>query len=99
MCEKELKKRFEILINDNLINEKTLSLSMIGRHFFRSGCWFVVGKNKIENKVIEKFDNCIKSEKGKPAVYFSKKICRNFAEELQEDYKTKGAKKCSGEKL
>jgi predicted subunit of tRNA(5-methylaminomethyl-2-thiouridylate) methyltransferase len=99
LCEKELKKRFEILIKDDLINEKTLSLTMVGRHFFKKGCWFVVGKNKIENDVIEKFRSCVKSAKAKPAVYFSKKNCRNFAEELQEDYKTKGIKKYSGEKL
>ena len=99
LCEKELKKRFEILINDNLINDKTLPLVRVGRHFFKDNYWFVVGKNKIENKIIEKFDSCVKSIKGKPAVYFSEKNGREFAEELQEDYKTKGIKKYSIEKL
>ena len=99
LCEKELKKRFEILINNDLINEKILPLVNIGRHFFIESCWFVIGKNKDENEVIEKFGSCIKSEKGRPAVYFSKKNCRNFAEELQEDYKTKGIKRYSREKL
>ena len=99
LCEKELKKRFEILINNDLINEKTLPLTMVGRHFFIDDSWFVVGKNKIENDIIEKFGNCVKSAKTKPAVYFSKKNRKNFAEELQEDYKTKGTKKYSGEKL
>jgi len=99
LCEKELKKRFEILINNDLINEKTLPLVNIGRHFFMRGCWFVIGKNKDENEIIEKFEGCIKSAKAKPAVYFSKKNCKNFAEELQEDYKTRGIKKYSKEKL
>ena len=113
LCEKELKKRFETLLKNDLINEKTFPLVSIGRHFFikdtaslrsqhensQAGCWFVVGRNKEENNVIEKFKNCIKSAKVKPAVYFSEKSGREFAEELQEDYKTRGAKKYSGEKF
>jgi len=99
LCEKALKKRFEILLQKNLINEKTLPLVNIGRHFYKNNCWFVIGRNEKENKVIEKFRNCVKSEKGKPAVYYSKKICRKFAENLQEDYKTGGGKKYSCQKI
>jgi len=125
LCEKELKKRFEILIKNNLINNKTLPLINLGRHFFTeipckskfsgiSGsetpnktqrvsdigiCWFVIGRNEKENKVIEKFKNCVKSEKGKPAVYFRKKHHKGIAIELQEDYKTGGEKKFANERL
>jgi hypothetical protein len=60
----------------------------IGRHFFMKSCWFVVGRNEKENKIIEKFKSCFKSKKGKPAVYYSKKNYREFAKELQETYRT-----------
>jgi tRNA-uridine 2-sulfurtransferase len=99
LCEKELKEKLKILIEKNLINGKTLPLINLGRHFFIGICWFVIGRNEKENKVIEKFRNCVKSEKGKPAVYYSKKICRKFAENLQEDYKTGGGKKYSCQKI
>jgi len=98
LCEKAIKKRFEILIKNNLINEKTLPLVNIGRHFFNKSCWFVVGRIEKENQIIEKF-NCVKSAKGKPAVYFSKKKEEKFARELQEDFKTGGKKKYFEEKL
>jgi tRNA-specific 2-thiouridylase len=90
LCEKDLKKRFKVLLRGNLINEKTLELVNIGRHFFIRNCWFVVGRNEKENKVIEKSENCIKSGKGKPAVYFCKIKGKKFANELQEDYKKGG---------
>jgi len=133
LCEKELKKRFELLLGKNLINEKTLKLVSIGRHFWKDNSWFVVGRDEKENKVIEKFNtlpsrserkgtsnrvreqpgvartfsrpakqasrNFIEGKKGKPAVYYSKKSCRKFAEELQEDFKTGGERKFGGEKL
>ncbi len=99
LCEKQLKKRFEILIKNDLINEITLPLVNIGRHFFKDNCWFVVGRDKSENKIIEKFENCIKSGKGRPAVYYSKKEGEIFAKELQEDYKKGGKKKFSNEKI
>jgi tRNA-uridine 2-sulfurtransferase len=94
LCEKELRKRFETIINKNLVNEKTLSIIKIGRHFLIEDCWLVVGRNKEENLIIEKNENSIFSKKGNPAVYYSskKKKCRELAEKLQKDYK-KGGKK------
>jgi len=99
LCEKQLRKKFKILLNNDLINEKTLKLVNIGRHFFQDECWLVVGRNEKENLVIEKFENCFKSVKGKPAVYYFKKKGEGFAEELQENYKTGGKKEFEGEKL
>ncbi|MFH1787584.1 MAG: 7-cyano-7-deazaguanine synthase [archaeon] len=99
LCEKELKKRFTLLFEKNLINEKTLVLVNICRHFFKNNCWFVVGRNEKENKVIEKFVNSVKSAKGRPAVYFHLKKAKKFAEKLQEDYKKNGIKKYSKEKF
>ncbi|MFH1801789.1 MAG: 7-cyano-7-deazaguanine synthase [archaeon] len=100
LCEKELKKRFEILVGKNLINEKTLPLVNIGRHFFIKNCWFVVGRNEEENEVIEESKgNFIESEKGKPAVYYSKKNRKSFAEELQKDYMKGGCREFKSERL
>ncbi|MBU2104509.1 MAG: 7-cyano-7-deazaguanine synthase [Nanoarchaeota archaeon] len=99
LCEKAQKNKFKVLLKNNLINEKALPLVSIGRHFYINNCWLVIGRNFEENKVIEKFKSFIKSEKGKPAVYYSKKNCRRFAEDLQEDYKKGGIKKYSREKL
>ena len=99
LCEKAQKNKFKVLLKNNLINEKVLPLVSIGRHFYLNNCWLVIGRNFEENKVIEKFKSSIKSEKGTPAVYYSKKTCRNLAENLQEDYKKGGFKKYSEEKL
>jgi tRNA-uridine 2-sulfurtransferase len=101
LCEKELKKRFEILINKDLIKEKTLPLINLGRHFFIKNCWLVVGRNRDENKIIEEFKDSLKSEKSKPAVYYSlkKENCIKIAAELQEDYQKGGEKRYSKFKL
>jgi len=61
------------LINKDLIKEKTLPLINLGRHFFIKNCWLVVGRNRDENKIIEEFKDSLKSEKSKPAVYYSLK--------------------------
>lgn len=100
LCEKELKKRFKFLINENLINEKTLRLVNIGRHFFIDDVWFVVARDESEGKIIETFkDYFVEGVKGKPSVYFSKKKGRKFAEELQNDFGKGGKKKFMGRKL
>lgn len=100
LCEKALRKRFEVLIDKNLINEKTLLLVNIGRHFCKDNCWFVVARDAKECEVIEKFKgNFVKGMKGKPSVYFDKKSGREFAKKLQEDYKTGGEKKFSRKRL
>ncbi len=52
LCEKALKRRFEILLNRKL-NEKEVKLVELGRHFLIDGCWVVVGRNEKENKIIE----------------------------------------------
>jgi len=100
LCEKALNKKFEVLLEKDLIDEKTLPLVNIGRHFFKEGCWFVVARNGKECEVIENFNgNFVEGTKGKPAVYYSKKNGKKFAEELQEDFRTGGKKKFMEEKL
>jgi predicted subunit of tRNA(5-methylaminomethyl-2-thiouridylate) methyltransferase len=97
LCEKSLKKRFKVLFDNDLINEKTLLLSMIGRHFFIDGNWFVVARDEKESLIVEKFKNSIKSDKGKPAVYFSDD--EKKAIELQKAYQEKKPEKFKEFKL
>jgi tRNA-uridine 2-sulfurtransferase len=99
LCERIFKKRFDILIKNNLINSKNLNLIKIGRHFFRKNCWFVVGRNEKENEIIEKFKNSIKSAKSKPAVYYLLKEHIDFAKSLQKSYKKGGIRKYSNYKI
>lgn len=54
LCEKGLKSRFKLLIKNNLINEETLPLMRVGRHFINSKRWIILGRNSIENGIIEK---------------------------------------------
>jgi PP-loop superfamily ATP-utilizing enzyme len=72
LCEKGLKKRFRILVENNLINEKTLPLINTGKHYFidEKKWWIIVGRNEQENNIIEQFSRVITSGKGKPAVFF-----------------------------
>ena len=52
LCEKFLIRRFEFLFKRGL-SEKELPLVNIGRHFVIDGSWVVIGRNKIENDIIE----------------------------------------------
>lgn len=95
LCEKQLVKRFQFLLNNKLINKKTLPLTKIGRHFSIKGNWFIVARNESESILIEKFKNSLKSGKGKPAVYFHTTSEKNkkLAVELQKAYETRNPKK------
>lgn len=90
LCEKEPAFRLKHLLNKNLINEKTLPLSMIGRHFYIDDTWLVVARDAKESEIISKFSNSIKDNAGKPSVYYSDKIGRQKALELQSAYSTGG---------
>jgi len=100
LCEKALAGRFKFLLEKNLINEKTLPLCKIGRHFYIDG-WFIVGRNEQENKIIEQNKNIIKSGKGKPAVYFHNKNNKNkkTALDLQKAYQLKKPQKFEKQQL
>ncbi|MFW5847029.1 MAG: hypothetical protein ACOCUU_02605 [Nanoarchaeota archaeon] len=92
LCEKVFKKRFQILLRENLINKKTQKLINIGRHFYFPDLksWVIVGRNERENTFMESnFSNIIKSGKRKPAVYFNKKNSKNIAKKLQKAYELK----------
>jgi len=88
LCEKEPSRRLDTLLKKDLINEKTLSLTMIGRHFFIDDIWFVVARNETESNLITKFKTSIQDAKGKPSVYYSNVKGRQKALELQNAYST-----------
>jgi len=88
LCEKQPAARLKHLLEKNLITEKTLPLTMIGRHFYTDNKWFVVARNELESEIISKFKTHIEDDKGKPAVYFSKTKGKQKALELQEAYST-----------
>lgn len=88
LCEKHPAKRLKHLLEKNLINEKTLPLTMLGRHFYINDTWFVVARNANESEAISKFKNHIEDAKGKPAIYYSTKEGKQKALELQEAYST-----------
>ena len=88
LCEKEPVNRLKTLLKKDLITEKTLPLTMIGRHFFIKNTWFVVARNEIESNIISKFKTYIEDAKEKPAVYYSNKKGKQKALELQKVYST-----------
>ena len=71
LCEKSPATRLKHLLEKNLITEKTLPLTMLGRHFYIDKTWFVVARDAKESQVISGFTTHIPDEKGKPAIYFS----------------------------
>ena len=88
LCEKEPMLRLKHLLENNLITEETLPLTMIGRHFFINKTWLVVARDAEESKLILKFPNHIKDNKGKPAIYISNESEKKKALELQDAYST-----------
>ena len=94
LCEKAVSNRLTSLLGGDFVNEKTLPLSMIGRHFMIKGVWFVVSRNGAEGAIIEDGEfgggEILEGVKGKPSIYYSKKGKANLekAKELQEAYST-----------
>jgi len=88
LCEKALKERFKFLLEKNLIDEKTLMLVQIGRHFVIDGFWFVVARDAKESLIIDEEKNSIQSGLGKPAVYFNNIAGEKNALKLQEAFST-----------
>ena len=88
LCEKASSKRLDNLLEHNLITEKSLPLTMLGRHFYIDGVWFVVARNGLESGVIAKYETHIPDAAGKPTVYYSKEEGKQKSLELQEVYST-----------
>ena len=88
LCEKEPVIRLKTLLKNNLITEKTLPLTMIGRHFYIDNIWFVVARNGLESETISKFKTHIEDDVGKPSVYYGNEKGKQNAIKLQEAYST-----------
>jgi len=88
LCEKDPSARLKKLLDKNLINEKTLPLTMIGRHFFIEDTWLIVARNELESNIITKFKTSIPDEKGKPSIYYSNNKQKQKALDIQEAYST-----------
>jgi hypothetical protein len=85
LCERHLAPRIRFLLDKGLINEKTLPLTLVGRHYWING-WVVVARDEKESSIIDKYGNSVKSGKRKPAVYYHNKKNRKTAEKLQEAF-------------
>jgi len=72
LCEKGLKKRFQKYLKYEAIQDDTLQLMSVGRHFFdeEKGYWVIVARNGEECKILESYNTCIKSELKTPAVWY-----------------------------
>jgi hypothetical protein len=88
LCEKKPAARLKHLLEKDLIDEKSLSLTMVGRHFYIDDVWFVVARNAKESELISSFSNHVEDDTGKPAIYYSKASGKEKALELQDAYST-----------
>jgi len=52
LCERELRKRLSYLLERGL-NTDEIKLVNVGRHFLIEDCWVVLGRDEVENKIIE----------------------------------------------
>lgn len=93
LCEKAPALRLKHLLEKNLITEKTLPLTMIGRHFYINDTWLVVARDERESGIIAKFKTHLSDEIGKPSIYYSKESQKAEALKLQEAYSTGDNKK------
>ncbi len=85
LCEKEVSRKLRFLLNKGLVNEKTLDLTRIGRHYWIGG-WIIVARDEEESTIIDNYKSVIKSGKRKPAVYYHDKKNKKTALELQEAF-------------
>ena len=89
LCEKSPAKRLKKLFELKLVNEDTLPLSIMGRHFLINNTWIVVARNATECTLIEeRYKSILKGESGRPSVYFSTEEGKENAIKLQEVYST-----------
>lgn len=55
LCEKDFKKRFELIFKRGL-DEKEIPIMNLGKHFLVDDSWVVLGRNEIENRIIENLE-------------------------------------------
>jgi len=87
LCEKP-SERLIPLMEHGLVNEKTLPLTMSGRHFMINDVWFVVARNVKESELLDNFETILDGGKGMPTVYLSDIVGKKDAERLQKAFST-----------
>ena len=93
LCEKELKKRFEFLLNRGL-DSKEVKLVNVGRHFVIEGCWVVLGRDEKENKILEGLGkDLIEPELPGPSAVMLDKCDKKKVKELIKAYSKQGSLK------
>ena len=94
LCEKFLKKRFEILLKRGL-DEKTSNLINVGRHFMIDKTWLILGRDHDENQILEnlKCGEIIEPDSPGPSVLVFGKIDREKVLELIRAYSKQGSLK------
>ncbi len=93
LCEKEMKNKLKRLIDENVLDEDSLSLIHIKKHYIINGQWFVIARNEQESAFIEKFKNSVESNKGIPAIYYHNPDTREMAVKIQNDFKDREKRK------
>jgi len=91
LCEKKASFKLLKLLNEKQVTEKTLPLTMLGRHFYKDNCWVVIARDAGEGTVImnsQDGPNILAGSKGFPTVFYSREKGKLFAKELQEAYAT-----------
>lgn len=96
LCEKELKKRFEFLIQNNLLDKDTIKLVNVGRHFNLNGSWIILGRNQEENEILEKIpkgEKIIPEFIGPSALIINKfnSSLKSRVDEIIKSYSKKGS--------
>lgn len=87
LCEKLLKKRFECLIKNNMINEGNFNLVKIGRHFIIDDNWYIVARNSDEGEILcQDKNHFIMGEHKKPTIWFLKEDNSEIPKKLREQY-------------
>ncbi len=94
LCEKFLKKRFEILLKRGL-DSKTSRLINVGRHFMIDKAWLILGRDHEENKILEnlKCGKVIEPDFPGPSVLVFGEIAKKQVLELIKSYSKKGSLK------
>jgi len=95
LCEKNLRNRLKYLIKRGM-DEEEVKLVAVGRHFLIDSCWVVLGRNKSENKIIEKLKGkelIIPKETGPTAVILDKanKTIEDKVKKLISAYSKEGS--------
>ena len=101
LCEKGLKKRFQKYLQYSMIQEDTLQLMSIGRHFFdeEKGYWIIVARDAAECEILETYETVLGSIPKNPAVFYRNIKSEDMSEiielskEIQIAYITRQDKK------